>query len=294
MNGCLFHCNENGHFIKMALKDQSVAFVGAGNIGKALIGGLFREADLAPERISASRRSVTSLLDLEQQFPGIRVSTSNTEMVKDASVVVLTIKPQSFKEVLDEIKDAVRPDALVISVLAGIRTEFIAEAFGKEIAVVRSMPNTPALVDEAATAICPGAFAMDEHIDIAKQLFNAVGKVEEVQEHLMDAVTGLSGSGPAYIFMVIEALTDAGVKQGLNRAVANRLASQTVYGSAKLAIETGKHPAILRDEVTTPGGTTISAIAELESHGLRTMLINAVATATQKSRELNPEPKSDS
>lgn len=278
----------------MALKDQSVAFVGAGNIGKALIGGLFREADLAPERISASRRSVTSLLDLEQQFPGIRVSTSNTEMVKDASVVVLTIKPQSFKEVLDEIKDAVRPDALVISVLAGIRTDVIAEAFGKEIAVVRSMPNTPALVDEAATAICPGAFAKDEHLDIAKQLFNAVGKVEEVQEHLMDAVTGLSGSGPAYIFMVIEALTDAGVKQGLNRVVANRLASQTVYGSAKLAIETGKHPAILRDEVTTPGGTTISAIAELESHGLRTMLINAVATATQKSRELNPEPKSDS
>ncbi len=275
----------------MALEDQKVAFVGAGNIGTALIGGLFREADLSPERIYASRRDAEALDQLKTRFEGINTSTSNTDIVKDASVVVLTIKPQSFKAVAEEIRPAIRPDALVISVLAGITTESIASLLGGELAIVRSMPNTPALVDEAATAIAPGRFASKDHLNIAESLFKAVGKVEHVAEYLLDAVTGLSGSGPAYIFMVIEALTDAGVKQGLNRGVALRLASQTVYGSAKLAIETGKHPAILRDEVTTPGGTTISAIAELESHGLRTMLINAVATATQRSKELNPDRK---
>ena len=132
-----------------------------------------------------------------------------------------------------------------------------------------------------------GQFAASEHMQMARQIFEAVGTVEEVREHLMDAVTGLSGSGPAYIFMVIEALTDAGVKQGLTRTVAHNLAAQTVFGAAKLALETGRHPAILKDEVTTPGGTTIAAIAELEKHGLRTMLIDAVATATERSRQLS-------
>jgi pyrroline-5-carboxylate reductase len=171
-------------------------------------------------------------------------------------------------------------------VLAGVTTDGLQASFGREIAVIRTMPNTPMLVDEGATALTKGRFATDDHLRIARQMFESVGKVEIVPEYLMDAVTGLSGSGPAYVYMFIEALTDAGVKQGIPRPVAFKLAAQTVFGASKLVLETGKHPAILRDEVTTPGGTAIAAVAELESHGLRTMLINAVATATARSKEL--------
>ncbi len=202
-------------------------------------------------------------------------------------MIVIAVKPQTAAKVLAEIAPHVPIDALVISVLAGVTTDAITSALGQDLAVVRSMPNTPALVDEGATAIAGGQYTDDRHLEMARALFMAVGKVEVVPEYLMDAVTGLSGSGPAYIYMVIEALTDGGVKQGLTRSTALKLAAQTVYGAAKLVLETGKHPAILRDEVTTPGGTSIAAVAELESHGLRTMLINAVATATRRSHELS-------
>jgi pyrroline-5-carboxylate reductase len=203
--------------------------------------------------------------------------------------VLLTIKPQSRAEVVTEIRDHLSRSALVISVLAGITTERLQVAFGQDQPVVRAMPNTPALVDEGATAVTPGTYAEPEHIEMARLIFEAVGEVVETRESLMDAVTGLSGSGPAYVYMFIEALTDAGVKQGLSRDVASTLAAQTVFGAAKLAIDTGKHPAILRDEVTTPGGTAIAAVSELESRGLRTTIINAVATATERSRALNEE-----
>jgi pyrroline-5-carboxylate reductase len=209
--------------------------------------------------------------------------------VREASIVLLTIKPQSRAEVVTEIRDHLSRSALVISVLAGITTERLQVAFGQDQPVVRAMPNTPALVDEGATAVTPGTYAEPEHIEMARLIFEAVGEVVETRESLMDAVTGLSGSGPAYVYMFIEALTDAGVKQGLSRDVASTLAAQTVFGAAKLAIDTGKHPAILRDEVTTPGGTAIAAVSELESRGLRTTIINAVATATERSRALNEE-----
>ena len=202
-------------------------------------------------------------------------------------MVLVSVKPQNAAALLAEVAPHVTPGTLVLSTLAGVTTAALAAALGQELPVVRAMPNTPALVDEGATAIAPGAHAGPEHAALAREVFSAVGVVEEVPEHLMDAVTGLSGSGPAYVFMVIEALTDAGVKQGLPRAVAARLSAQTVLGAARLAIETGRHPAILRDEVTTPGGTTISAVAELERHGLRTMLIDAVAMATERSRQLS-------
>ncbi|MEZ4698773.1 MAG: pyrroline-5-carboxylate reductase [Rhodothermales bacterium] len=270
-----------------ALENAAIAIVGAGNIGRALIGGLLKGHDLEPDQIRASRRTRESLDELEIQFPGIRTSVENTDAVAGADIVILAIKPQMASRVIGEIKNSVQNHTLIVSVLAGVTTATLVERFGKNLPVVRTMPNTPALVDEGATAICAGSFATPEDTQKARAIFEAVGRVEIVPEYLMDAVTGLSGSGPAYIYMVIEALTDAGVKQGLPRPIASRLAAQTVFGAAKLVIETGKHPAILRDEVTTPGGTTISAIAELESHGLRTMLINAVATATARSKELS-------
>ncbi len=269
------------------LKNQTVAIIGTGNIGRALLGGMLRGSDIMPEQVRVTRRDTAALDALREQFPGIETGTDNPAAVRGASVVVLAVKPQHVGGVLEAMRGHVAPDAVVLSVLAGITTTAIREALGGEIAVVRAMPNTPALVDEGATALAAGAFAQEAHLALAREIFGSVGIVEVVPESLMDAVTGLSGSGPAYIYMVIEALTDGGVKQGLPRPTALRLAAQTVLGAAKLAVETGKHPAILRDEVTTPGGTAIAAVADLEAHGLRTMLINAVATATARSKELS-------
>lgn len=267
--------------------DETVAIIGAGNIGRALMGGMVRSHVLAPEQIVATRRNEEALAALEEEMPGVRTTTDNAEAAAEAGIVVLSIKPQSADAVIAQLREAVSHRTLVISVLAGRVTDGLQRGFGIELPVVRAMPNTPALVDEGATALAGGRFATGEHLATARHMFEAVGQVEIVSEELMDAVTGLSGSGPAYVYMVIEALTDGGVKQGLPRPTAARLAAQTVFGAAKLALETGKHPAILRDEVTTPGGTAIAAVADLERHGLRTMLINAVATATSRSKELS-------
>lgn len=270
-----------------SLNGQTLAIIGAGNIGRALIGGLLRNSDVRPENIRATRRSLQGLDALSGEFPGVLTGVNNAAAVRDASIVVICVKPQNFETVTAEIRGHIDADALVISVLAGITSEAVQSALDIITPVVRAMPNTPMLVDLGATAIAGGLSASPEHLELAKSVFSVVGTVEIVPEDMMDAVTGLSGSGPAYIYMVIEALTDGGVKQGIPRPIALRLAAQTVYGAARLVIETGKHPAILRDEVTTPGGTAIAAVADLESHGLRTMLINAVATATQRSRELS-------
>ncbi|MEM6646714.1 MAG: pyrroline-5-carboxylate reductase [Bacteroidota bacterium] len=274
------------------LRDHHFAIIGAGNIGRALIGGLLSGHDVAPEAIRATRRNPAALDTLAEQFPGIVTTTDNEAAVRGATVVVIAVKPQIAPKVIAQIEGAVSPDAIVVSVLAGVTSAALESAFGGEQPVVRTMPNTPMLVDEGATALAAGSTATEAHLAVVRAMFECVGKVEVVPEYLMDAVTGLSGSGPAYVYMVIEALTDGGVKQGLPRPTAFRLAAQTVFGAAKLVIETGKHPAILRDEVTTPGGTAIAAIADLESHGLRTMLINAVATATQRSHELS-QPKGE-
>ncbi|MGA7305923.1 MAG: pyrroline-5-carboxylate reductase [Rhodothermales bacterium] len=269
------------------LSKHQIAVIGAGNIGQALMGGLLRGGGVAPDQIRATRRNPDGLHAVEERFPGVHLGVDNEAAVRDASIIILAIKPQMVRSVLASLIGKLPRDVVFISTLAGITTDVIVDILNKDIAVVRAMPNTPALVDEGATAIAAGRFANEVHLELAQKIFEAVGKVEVVPEYLMDAVTGLSGSGPAYIYMVIEALTDGGVKQGLPRPTALRLAAQTVLGSAKLVIETGRHPAILRDEVTTPGGTAIAAVAELESHGLRTMLINAVATATKRSQELS-------
>lgn len=269
------------------LSNHTVAIIGAGNIGRALIGGLINGHEFNPSQIWATRRNASALEELGEHFPGIHTTTDNARAVQQATVIVIATKPQNVREVFEQIRPHVTPAALVLSVLAGITTEAIQRGLGQNVAVVRTMPNTPALVDEGATAIAAGRHAGEDHLALTRHIFEAVGKVEIVPEYLLDAVTGLSGSGPAYVYMFIEALTDAGVKQGLPRPTALRLAAQTVFGAAKLVLATGKHPAILRDEVTTPGGTAIAAVAELESHGLRTMLINAVATATARSKELS-------
>ena len=271
------------------LRDQTLVVLGAGNIGRAILGGLVRGGDIPAERLRATRRSPDGLDELRERLPGVTVTSDNVAAVSGATVVLVSVKPQNAAALFAEVGPHLAPGTLVLTTLAGVTTETTGRALGGNLPVVRAMPNTPALVDEAATALSPGAHATEAHLALARLVFEAVGHVEVVDESLMDAVTGLSGSGPAYVFMVIEALTDAGVKQGLPRTVAAKLSAQTVFGAARLALDTGRHPAILRDEVTTPGGTTIAAVAELERHGLRTMLIDAVAMATSRSRELGQQ-----
>lgn len=267
-------------------ENHTLAILGAGSIGQALLGGLLGDL-MPPERVVATRRSAEGQAALRDSYPGIRVTDDNAAAADAATIVLLACKPYQRAPLFDAIRPTLAPDTLVISVLAGIHSDTLARELDSITPIVRAMPNTPALVDAGATALAAGATATDEHLRLATALFEAVGTAEVVSESQMDAVTGLSGSGPAYVFMFIEALIDAGVRQGLPRTTAARLAKQTVFGAAKLARDSGEHPAILRDGVTTPGGTAIAAVAELEAHGLRTMLINAVDTATRRSRELN-------
>ncbi len=271
----------------MSLIHQTIAVIGAGNIGHALVRGLITGGHIDPSKVRATRRNPNALDILQEKLPGVSLGTDNKEAVKGASVIVLAVKPANWLAVVEEIREFTEPDTLIVSVLAGLTTARIAQEFPENQPVIRTMPNTPMMVYQGATAVCAGNSASDEHLQLVREMFEAVGRVEKVPEYLMDAVTGLSGSGPAYVYMLIEALTDAGVKQGLPRSTAFRLTKQTVLGAAKLADQTDKHPAILRDEVTTPGGTSIAAIAELEQHGLRTMFIHAVATATERSKELS-------
>ena len=268
------------------LFSKNIAFIGSGNMGEALLGGLLKAKLTSPENIVATDILEERLRQIAGKW-NVHVMTDNRRAVAGADIIVLCVKPQTISDILRQIKDEVREDQLIISILAGITTGTISRFIGKKNPVIRVMPNIPAVVDEGASGLCLGEFAQDIHKELAVTIFQAVGEVEIVEEGQMDVITGLSGSGPAYVYMIIEALTDGGVMMGLARTIAARLAAQMVLGSAKLVRETGIHPAILKDQVTTPGGTAISAINELEAHGLRPMLIRAVEVATKKSRELS-------
>lgn len=266
--------------------DRAIAVIGAGNMGTSLLRGILN-AKLAPhDKIIASGTHSAKLEKLGSKWK-INHTLDNVHAAQFADILILCVKPYTIGKVLDEIKQTLREEQLLISIAAGVTIDAIQHRIGKNNPIVRAMPNIASTVDEGATAVSFGRFVNEEHQRIAISIFEAVGEVVVVDEHQLDAVTGLSGSGPAYIYMVIEALIDGGVKMGLPRDVATKLAIQTVLGSAKLVKESNLHPAILRDQVTTPGGTAINAVHELESHGLRSMLINAVATATKRSKELS-------
>lgn len=273
------------------LAAQSIGFIGAGNMAEALIRGLVRGGHVSAARITASAPRRERLAELTKEY-GIETTTDNRQVARGAGILVLSTKPQIFDKVMREIADHVAPGALVISVAAGVSTEAIEAtlAVGAStngaVRVVRSMPNTPALVGAGATAIAPGKHATEDDLATARAIFDAVGITVTLDESHLDAVTGLSGSGPAYIFLILEALADAGVKVGLSRRNAQRLAAQTVMGSAKMLLETDQHPGQLKDMVTSPGGTAIAGLHTLEEGGLRTTLINAVETATKRAREL--------
>lgn len=266
---------------------ERVAFIGAGAMAEALLRGLVasQQGPTPPAAVfcasdpSAERRAAVAAL-------GIEVADSNVHAVTGASTVVLCVKPQIIDRALAEIATALAPDALVLSVAAGVTTARIEKALQPGARVIRTMPNTAAFVAAAATALSRGANANEADMEKAKRMFSSVGTVAVVEESLLDAVTGLSGSGPAYVMLIIEALADGGVRVGLDRRTSLMLAAQTVYGSAKLLIESGAHPGQLKDQVTSPGGTAIAGLHTLESGGLRRTLMDAVQAATARAREL--------
>jgi pyrroline-5-carboxylate reductase len=217
---------------------------------------------------------------------GVRSAATNREAVQGAGLVIVSVKPPQVGAVLDDIRGAVEPSQLLVSVAAAVGTAFIESKLRGPIPVVRAMPNTPALIRKGMTAIAPGSHARDEHLAIARGVFEAVGRVVAVDEKHMDAITGLSASGPAFIYIVIESLAEGGVKAGLPRELATELAAQTVLGAGAMVIETGQHPALLKDQVTTPAGCTIDGILKLEEGGLRVTLIKAVVEAAERAKQL--------
>jgi len=267
------------------LAGHSIGFIGAGNMAEALIRGLVRGGHVPANRITASGPRRERLDELARSY-GIAVTTDNRELARSAGVIVLSVKPQILDKVLREVGDQLEPGTLVISIAAGVDTEAIETMIADGVRVIRAMPNTPALVGAGATAIAPGKHASETDLATAKAMFDAVGITVVLDESHLDAVTGLSGSGPAYIFLILEALADAGVKVGLARRNAQLLAAQTVMGSAKMLLETDEHVGRLKDMVTSPGGTAIAGLHTLEQGGLRTTLINAVETATKRAKEL--------
>ena len=267
------------------LANKRVAVLGAGKMGGILVKAFLEKKLLTPKLTTVTVQHEERASALSKKL-GIPVGTNNVAAVKKADVVLVCLKPQVVQGVLEEIRKSMGPEQLVISVAASVPTSSIESALGGKVPVVRAMPNTPCLIGQGMTALCKGNHAGAEHLEIACELFNVVGRTVVVDEKHMDAVTGLSASGPAYIYIILESLAEAGVKVGLPRDVATLLAAQTALGAASVVLETGDHPALLKDAVTTPAGCTIDGIMELEEGKLRVTLIKAVVKAAQRAKEL--------
>lgn len=265
--------------------DRTIAFIGAGNMASAIIRGLISEGTVSAKQIVAADPDESRLEALASEL-GIRVTGDNPRAVHQADAVVLAVKPQTFHQVLPVVSPALKLDTVVISIAAGISTRLLERAFPEGIRVVRTMPNTPALVGAGATAIAGGTHATEADLELAETLFRSVGIAVRVPEEQIDAVTGLSGSGPAYVFAMVEALRDAGAAEGLPEAMALQLASQTVLGAARLLLEEGESPEVLRQRVTSPGGTTRAGLDALDAAGFADALRGAVRAATRRSAEL--------
>jgi pyrroline-5-carboxylate reductase len=274
------------------LKNKMVGFIGTGNMGEALIHGLLHGHLCRPEQIICSDVRPERLKAI-REASGVKGTSHNVEVVKQADIIILSVKPQIMKQVIEEITKYLDLSKLIISIAAGVPLATIESCAQKELKLVRVMPNICVSVREGASAIAAGKHIHKEDLMIAKAIFDSVGKSLFIEENLLDAVTGLSGSGPAYIFLMIDALADAGVKVGLSRSDSLVLASQTVLGAAKMLIETGEHPGKLKDMVTSPGGTAIAGLHTLEEGGVRTTLINAVEVATQRSKALGEMMKNN-
>ncbi len=266
------------------LKNKKIGFIGIGNMGQAIINGLLAsnlidKNDIIAYDCDSKKRDIV-------EKKGIKIAGSSNDLISKADIIILAVKPQIIGNVLNEIKMEMKKSQTIISIAAGITIKYIENLLGDKIPVMRVMPNTPALVKEGMTAICRGKFATGKDEKIAEKIFSSVGKTIKIRESLMDAVTGLSGSGPAYIFFIIEALIEAGKQVGLSKSDAEILTKQTLLGAAKMVIETGEDAAVLRRKVTSPGGTTEAALNYLNKEKFTQILIEAVKVATKKSKEL--------
>ena len=269
----------------MSNSQPKIGFIGAGKMATALASGLVGAEFTSADNISASD-IFPAARDAFAAATGATVTDSNAKVVAAADVLVLAVKPQQMADVLTELAPSITANTLVISIAAGLSIDFYSSILGSDKRIIRVMPNTPCLVGATAAGFSTGGVATAEDADLVEQILSTVGIAVAVPENLLDAVTGLSGSGPAYVYQIIEALSDGGVRVGLPRPTATRLAAQTVMGAAKMVLETGEHPGALKDAVTSPGGTTIAGVHALESGGLRGTLMNAVEAATQRSKEL--------
>jgi len=259
--------------------------LGAGKMGGILLQAFLKQNLFAPDQIYATVGHAEKAIALSTQW-GVDVSTNNLEAARQADLILIGVKPFQVPDLIAEIRPALTKEKTIVSFAASVKTRSIEEAAGIDIAVIRAMPNTPSALGAGAAGLCRGRFVSSTQMELAERIFETVGRTVVVDEKHMDAVTGLSASGPAYIYIIIEALAEAGVKVGLPRDTATQLAAQTTFGAAKMVLETGYHPALLKDAVTTPAGCTIDGILELEEGGLRVTLIKAVMRATQRAKEL--------
>jgi pyrroline-5-carboxylate reductase len=268
-----------------SLKGKTVAFLGAGKMGGILLQALLKNGLLSPKTTRATVAHEERAKALAARL-NVAVGTNNAEAAKGADIILIAVKPQVVQEVVTEIRPQVTAKQIVVSVAASVPTALIEKELAANVPVIRAMPNTPCALGAGMTALCKGKYATAEHVELTSRLFDVVGRTVVVDEKHMDAVTGLSASGPAYIYIILESLAEAGVKVGLPRDIATLLAAQTTLGAAKVVLETGDHPALLKDAVTTPAGCTIDAIMELEEGKLRVTLIKAVVKAAQRAKEL--------
>ena len=264
---------------------MKLGFIGTGSMAGAIMGGIIKNEIFKPEEIIGADISGAGRQRAKETY-GIHVTDNNKKAASEAEVLVLSVKPQYYAETIAEIRDYVREDQIIITIAPGKTLSWLGEQFGKSVKIVRTMPNTPALVGEGMTAACVNEYVTEEERAYALKILSSFGKVEFVPENLIDAVVAVSGSAPAYVFMFIEAMADAAVAEGMPRAQAYQFAAQAVYGSAKMVMETGKHPGELKDMVCSPAGTTIEAVAVLEERGLRSAVIEAMRVCAEVSRTM--------
>ncbi|MFD1738960.1 pyrroline-5-carboxylate reductase [Bacillus salitolerans] len=266
--------------------NKRIGFIGCGKMAQAIISGMIKSNITLPNQIIASAKSNQTLTKVENEY-GILTTTSNEEVTRFSDFLFLAIKPNLYQEILEEIKDSVGPETILITIAAGINLSFMEESLGNGAKVVRTMPNTPSLVGEGMSAICVNQNVTQAEMDEILALYHSFGKAEIVEEALMDAIPAISGSSPAYVYMFIEALADGGVLQGIPRHQAYKLAAQAVLGAAKMVLETEKHPGELKDQVCTPGGATIEAVSALEKHNFRGAVLTAMEQCTAKTMALS-------
>ncbi len=270
------------------LTDKKIGFIGTGNMGSAIIGGLLNNHISEPHNVFIYDALPERMNEVSQRY-NLNKCKSNTEVLHNAEYIVLAVKPQNMKSVLSEIKHAVKKHHTFLSIAAGIRTDYIENSLGGQVRTVRAMPNTPALIGCGATALSPGTYAQQRDLEIAGQIFSSIGVALQLEEKYLDAVTALSGSGPAYFFYLIESLIQAGIKCGLPDDIAEELVKQTALGSARLALESTESPRELREKVTSPGGTTEAALEVMKKYKFREIVVAAIQTATKRAGELSKQ-----